>query len=420
MSFSFIHCADLHLDSPFEGIHAAEPCVADVLREATFKAFNNIIDLAIREHVDFIIIAGDVYDGANRSLRAQLQFRDGLCRAIRNGIQCFITHGNHDPLSGWEAGLKMPDGVHRFGGEHVEQAVVKRNNEELAYIYSISYPVRDVRENLVPRFQRRTEAPFAIGVLHCNVGGDPSHDNYAPCTIDDLIKARMDYWALGHIHARKVLSKHEPCIIYPGNTQGRNTRELGARGCYVVRVDTAGRIIPEFVATDVVRWFVKEVDIARLSTLNDLLDELYRIREEIRAQAEGRAAVLRLRLIGRGDLHAELRRIEAERDLMLPLREGEMERLDFVWLESIQMTTRPSIDIAQRRMAEDFVGDFLRAVERLRKQPDMGKIMRELLTNRPEHRIISRQISQLSDTDLLSILEEAEILGLDQLLGEEV
>ena len=415
--FSFVHCSDLHLDSPFEGVHAVAPEIAAVLRDATFKAFNNVIDLAVQQGADFLIVAGDVYDGADRSLRAQLRFRDALQRAVDAGMECFVAHGNHDPLSGWEAGVKMPDGVHRFGGEGVEGVIVRRGSEELAHIYGISYSVREVGENLVKRFHRESNTPFAIGVLHCNVGGDPNHDNYAPCTIDDLVNTGMDYWALGHIHAQKVLRESEPCIVYSGNTQGRTVREAGARGCYLVQVDAAGQVTPQFVPTDVVRWFAEEVDIAELETMDDLLERLESKREDIRARAEGRGAVLRLRLIGRGDLHGKLRRMG---DLALPLREGETERPDdFVWVESVQVATRPTIDIEKRRAIEDFVGDFLRVAEKLRTQQNASETMRELLTNRPEHRVIAEQIEHLRETDLSPILDEAEALGLDQLLREE-
>ncbi|MGE5542038.1 MAG: metallophosphoesterase family protein, partial [Bacillota bacterium] len=172
--FTFVHCADLHLDSPFEGVRSAEPSVASILCDATFRAFGNVIDLAIRERADFLIIAGDVYDGANRSLRAQLRFRDGLRRAVENGVRCFVSHGNHDPLTGWEAGLSLPEGVHRFGGD-VERVTVKRGGSELCRLYGVSYRARNVQENLSRRFKAETEGPFSIGVLHCNVGGNPDH-----------------------------------------------------------------------------------------------------------------------------------------------------------------------------------------------------------------------------------------------------
>lgn len=82
-SFSFIHAADLHLDSPFKGLGQQlqdYPEIVETLREATFTAFNNLINLCLDRSVDFLLVAGDVYDGADRSLRAQLRFRDGLRR----------------------------------------------------------------------------------------------------------------------------------------------------------------------------------------------------------------------------------------------------------------------------------------------------------------------------------------------------
>ncbi|MDP3182881.1 MAG: DNA repair exonuclease [Desulfobaccales bacterium] len=418
VSFTFVHCADLHLDSPFEGLQVVDSRMAATLRDATFKAFDQVIDLAIRERADFLLVAGDVYDGADRSLRAQLKFRDGLRRAVEAGVQCYVAYGNHDPLSGWEAKLEMPPGVHIFGGEEVEQFTVRREGVTLAQVYGISYPVREVRENLVPRFKRQGKGPFAIGILHGNVGGNPNHDNYAPCKVENLVASNMDYWALGHIHAQQIMREHDPCIIYPGNTQGRSVRELGARGCYLVRVDDIGRLTPRFVATDVVRWFLQEVDIADMTTWDDLLNLLSLTKEEVRAAAQGRAAILRLHLTGRGELHAQLRRVDPERDLALPLRESETERPDFVWVESLQNRTRPLIDIAKRRREPDFLGDFLSAAENLRTAENPGATLKEVLSGRPEHRLIAPQIDQLTDADLLTFLTDAETLGLDLLLEE--
>ncbi|KRT66805.1 MAG: phosphoesterase [Candidatus Dadabacteria bacterium CSP1-2] len=417
--FSFVHCADLHLDSPFEGVHSVAPEIAAVLRDATFKAFNNVIDIAIQRSANFLIVAGDVYDGADRSLRAQLQFRDALRRAVDSEMQCFVTYGNHDPLSGWEAGLKVPIGVHYFSGDKVERIAAKRGSEVLAYIYGISYPIPQVKENLASRFRSEPSDPFSIGVLHCNVGGDPNHDNYAPCTIDDLVVCGMNYWALGHIHSRKVLRESDPCVIYPGNTQGRSVRELGERGCYLVRVYPGGHIIPEFISTDLVRWFVEEVDIAELSAIEELLQKLEATREEVRSQAKTHGAVLRLRLTGRGDLHAKLRNVNPDGDLAKPLRESEVARDDFVWVESVQDMTRPAIDVDQRRKVQDFVGDFLRAAENLRMENDTRAALHDLITKRPEHRLIAPQIDQLSDSELLEVVDNAETLGLDQLLRDE-
>jgi DNA repair exonuclease SbcCD nuclease subunit len=418
--FSFVHCADLHLDSPFEGLHRVAPEIHPRLREATFRAWDRVIDLAISQDADFLIVAGDVHDGENRSLQAQLKFRQGLVRAAESGRQCFVAHGNHDPLSGWEARLTMPAAVVRFQGEKVERHAVRRRGETLAEIYGLSYPVREVKTNLAGGFRRQRPGPFAIGVLHANVGGDPHHDNYAPCTLEDLGNSGMDYWALGHIHAQRILRAQAPCVIYPGNTQGRNWREMGPRGCYLVQVDERGGISPQFVATDVVRWFLRELDLGGLETWDALLDSLFDVREEVRAAAAGRGAILRVRLTGRGELHRDLlRRIDPERDLAAPLQAGEANRADFVWVEAVQNRTRPPLDLEQRRGVQDFVGDFLNAAALLREQDQPRARLLEILRQRPEHRVIARQLESLSQEELLEILAAAEALGLDQLLPED-
>ena len=63
-SFSFIHAADIHLDSPLSGLSAYEGAPVELLRNAPRAAFSNLIDEAIRERVDFMVIAGDLYDGS--------------------------------------------------------------------------------------------------------------------------------------------------------------------------------------------------------------------------------------------------------------------------------------------------------------------------------------------------------------------
>jgi DNA repair exonuclease SbcCD nuclease subunit len=400
-------------------VRALDSRIAQVLRDATFRAWERVIDLAIEERADLLLVAGDVYDGADRSLRAQLRFREALRRAAGAGITCLVAHGNHDPLSGWEAQLALPERVHRFGGAAVEQFTVRRDGEVLARVYGISFPVREVKDNLVLGFPRPEAGPFAIGVLHCNVGGNPQYDNYAPCTVQDLLGCRLDYWALGHIHTPQVLRESDPCIAYPGNTQGRSVRELGPRGCYLVRVDPAGRLSREFVAIDVVRWFSRDLDIGGLQTWDEFWSALEQTREEVRASAQGRAAILRLHLSGRGELHSALRRIDPERDLAAALREGEAAREDFVWVEGVHNRTRTPLDLTQRRQVQDFVGDFLTAAENLHTAKDLAAELRQVLNRRPEHKVIARLLEQLTETDLEAVLGDAETLGVDLLLPEE-
>ena len=183
----FVHAADLHLDSPFRGIRNEAPDhVAETLSSATFDAYQNIVNLCLQERVDALLVAGDVYDGADRSLRAQLRFVDGLAQLERVGIRSFICHGNHDPLDGWQARLDLPAGCIRFGSE-VEGFPVFPEEPKRAMVYGVT---REVRANLTPYFDGTgSDHGFMIGLLHANVGGNQDHDSYAPCTVSDLGKA---------------------------------------------------------------------------------------------------------------------------------------------------------------------------------------------------------------------------------------
>ncbi|MFN2484096.1 MAG: exonuclease SbcCD subunit D [Candidatus Limnocylindria bacterium] len=366
--FRFLHTGDLHLDSPFQGIRSRAPeWVAGALRDATVRAWQSIVDLAVAERVDFVVVAGDVFENATRTLRGQVAFVDGLRQLSHAAIPSFVVTGNHDPLSGWEPTIARPDGSHRFGAERVDAIPVVRGGAEIARVYGISYAVRDVRDNLARQFRRESDAPFAIGLLHANVGGQPGHELYAPCSVADLAASGMDYWALGHVHRHAVLQAARPTAVYCGNPQGRDPGESGARGCYVVAVDAAGIVRPEFHAADVVRWLPVEVEIGDLANEDALLAELTRRLDEARAAADGRSLVVRMRLMGRGALHATIGRAGFVDDLRGLVQESMGTTMPFVWIDSIADGTRPEVDLAAiREQASGFLAEFLRETDATR------------------------------------------------------
>jgi DNA repair protein SbcD/Mre11 len=367
MAFRFVHTGDLHLDSPFVGLTTEAPAgVVATLREATLRAWANIVDLALAEHVDLLLVAGDAFEHANRTLRGQLAFRDGLARLAAAGIPSFVVTGNHDPLSGWEPSVAWPELAHRFPAKDVTTRPVLRNGEEIARIHGISYEQRDTTANLARRFHRGADSPFAIGLLHANVGGLEDAANYAPCSLGDLQAAGMDYWALGHIHRHQVVAPDRPTAIYCGNPQGRDPGETDPRGCYLVTVDDAGRVHPEFRAVDVVRWQLLGVSIAELNTEEALVDAVTAAVDEARTAAD-RSIVARVSLIGRGPLHASLTKPGLRDDVRIAAQERLGMAEPFGWIESVRDVTRPAIDLESRRRSEDFVGDLLRRLDATRR-----------------------------------------------------
>ena len=418
-AFTFVHTADLHLDSPFVGLEQIDPEVASVLKDATFRAFDNIIDLCIERHARVRLGAGGVSDSGDRSRIAQLRFRDGLKRLDEEGIESLIVHGNHDPLDGWTASLTWPDRTHIFRGDEVEAVpIVDSAGNLMAHVYGISYPTRDVRTNLAAEFRRTEDGPYAIGLLHCNVGDNTGHEPYAPCSVDDLVRSGLDYWALGHVHTRRTLRSADPLIIYPGNPQGRNPRELGPRGCYVIDVDETGHAQERFVEVDAVRWFEEELSIASLETEDQLIAQVEDICTRIRTQANGRPAVGRVRITGRGPLYRTLVRPGLLAGLVQRLRETEGRDQPFVWIDRIEMQARPEIDAEERLSGQDFVADFLQVVESYRGDTDRLESLRPHLDPLIQSQRAGRLIEEPSVADLAAYLEQAQDICLDYLTDE--
>ncbi|MGH2511255.1 MAG: metallophosphoesterase family protein [Candidatus Limnocylindrales bacterium] len=419
MGLSFVHTGDLHLDSPFQGIAQAAPeGIVSALRDATLRSWERIVGLAIDERVDAVLVAGDVFENANRTLRAQVAVRDGLVRLAHAGIPSFVVTGNHDPLSGWEASIAWPELAWRFGPGEVTSRPIIRDGLEIARVHGISYRVRDVTSNLAALFRRDAHEPFAIGLLHANVGGIEGHANYAPCSLSDLIASGMDYWALGHIHRHGVLRSASPTVVYCGNPQGRDPGETEPRGCYLVQVDGAGMVHPEFRPMDVVRWQRLTVPIDGISTMDGLIGAVGGAIETA-ADAAARSIVAIVTLTGRGPQHAVLQRTGVLVDLHGVIRDRFGVGEPFAWLESIRDATRPSIDLDARRAAGDLLGESLREFGRSRmalregQQADLDDLLGDLYDHARARRVLRG--ARPDAGGLLAMLDAAESLLVDQL-----
>ncbi|MGG1519685.1 DNA repair exonuclease [Paenibacillus oryzisoli] len=366
----FLHAADLHLDSPFKGMSALPERIRERVRESTFDTLGELVRLAIRERVDFVLIAGDVYDVADRSLRAQIRFQQAVEQLSSEGIPTYLIHGNHDPQDGRAAQLDWPADVHFFACDRVETVqVIKEDRGIIAEVHGISYGTAAVTDNLAQRFAKGSEPVYQIGLLHTNVDGDANHDNYAPCTKQDLLRAGMDYWALGHVHTRQIIQAQGPVIVYPGNLQGRSIREQGPRGAYVVDVHEDGRADLSFQALDAVRWYEETLDTTAITTEQGLKDALGDLLDRVRGTADGRAAIVRVVLAGRSALHRLLRQGQgrALQELVDELREEEAEQSRFVWIESVVDRTASELDLAALAGENSFLGDLLRYADGLQQ-----------------------------------------------------
>lgn len=335
LSFSFIHAADIHLDSPLTGLEQYEGAPVDQIRSATRDAFRKLVETAIERKVAFIIIAGDLYDGDWKDYNTGLFFVSQMVRLQKENINVYLIRGNHDAASLITKELKLPDNVIEFSIRQAETYVL----DELGVaIHGQGFASRAVEENLVKNYPRRKDGYLNIGILHTSATGREGHENYAPCSIDDMKEKGYDYWALGHIHLRELLHEKDPVILFSGNIQGRHIKETGDKGCTLVTVKDGAIDSLTHLSLDVLRWELCEID---ASGLEDIEELMYEVRESLAKkyqEVDGRLLAVRIRIHGATKIHQEL--IVSKDHIVNNIRSISLEvgRGD-IWVEKVKIAT---------------------------------------------------------------------------------
>ncbi len=363
MSFSFLHTADIHLDSPLKGLEAHEDAPVDEIRGATRRAFDNLIDLAIEEAVDFVLIAGDLYDGDWKDYNTGLFFAGRMGRLDKAGIRVFVASGNHDAASRSTRALPLPDNVTLFPHKKPTSVAL----EELGVIiHGQSYSSRAVIENLAAQYPQHGSGYFNIGLLHTSLTGREGHEDYAPCTPDDLKSKGYDYWALGHVHKREIVSE-EPWILFPGNIQGRHIKETGSKGATLVTVEDGRVVEVKERELDVLRWAICQVDLSECETTDSVYDAVKQAFEQERAKADGKTLALRLVLTGRCSVHAQL--FDRAAQWVEEFR-GIAAGLGDIWLEKVKFRTNRKVSLEEIIGEDTPVAGLVQSIQRLELDGD--------------------------------------------------
>ena len=340
-----------------------------------------LVGLAIEEQVDFLIFAGDLYDGDWRDYNTGLFFAKQMGRLKKKGIPVYLLHGNHDAESQITRRLELPDNVHVFGTRKPETFVL---DELKVALHGQSFRQRDITENLVPDYPAPVSGAFNIGVLHTGLGGMGGHENYAPCAMEDLINKGYNYWALGHVHKASVLHK-KPHVVFPGNLQGRHARETGAKGASLVTVEDGDIVELTTVPCDVVRWAVLPVSLADAERFGDVIDRIHDAVEAAVTEADGRLLACRIVLQGRTAVHEQL--IASEIRMLAEARAGALGLGDEVaWVEKVVINTQPEVDAETLAEREDAIGELQRLLQEAtgddallaQIEDDISKLVRQL------------------------------------------
>jgi len=349
----FIHTADIHLDSPLHGLTAYPDAPVELLRSATRDAFSSLIDIAIEERVDFVIIAGDLYDGTWRDHNTGIFFCKEMGRLKRADIPTFLLYGNHDAESEMTKKLQLPDNVHCFSAREAQTFTL---DDLKVALHGRSFKEKETTENLVTTYPRPIEGFFNIGVLHTALEGNSMHASYAPCSVAELHSKGYHYWALGHVHDYSIW-RGDSTIVFPGNLQGRNIRETGRRGAVLVSVEDGFSVTITRLYVDVLQWHVLNVDVSDCAGLLDVVRKIGNALNIFVTENNRVPCAIRVVIMGRSMAHGELFGLESQ------LR---MEVLSYVaaignehlWVEKVKIETEPLIDNAQIESRMDAIADM--------------------------------------------------------------
>ena len=332
----FLHCADIHIDSPLRGLSRGEGVPAEEIRLAARAAFDNLVALAIDEGVAAVIIAGDLYDGDRDDYDTAIYLQRQFARLRDERIPVVIAYGNHDAASEITRRLRPPDNVTVLS--HRSPETILLEDAGMA-VHGQSYGKRAVTDDLSIAYPDPVPGYLDVGVLHTCLDGRPGHEPYAPCRLDWLLNRGYAYWALGHVHARYEVERDGVWVVFPGNVQGRHARETGAKGATLVEYDGDRVTSVESRELDTVRWLHCEVDVSDAVSADDVQSAAVSAVDELTADDPGRLFALRLELSGATSAADELLRDRETWEAQL--RADLAGARGRVWLEKVKLAVTP-------------------------------------------------------------------------------
>jgi len=363
LAFRFVHAADIHLDSPLRSLALRDPELAELIGTATRRALERIVDLCLAEQVDALLLAGDLYDGDQTSMKTARFLAEQMRRLDEAGIDVFLVRGNHDALSRITKELVLPERVKLFGGRAEAIPVARPGAAFDVVIHGLSFAQPHAPESLLPKYRPPLDGAVNIGLLHTSLGGAPGHDLYAPCSLADLAASGMRYWALGHIHARTVV-EGATTIVMPGMPQGRDINEAGPKSVSLVTIADDRSITVEERLIALAQFERVEVDATGLNDWEGLVAALSGALEQARAKAVSAHLVARVRIVGTSPLAWRMRR---DRDLLKTQADERASLLGGSRVESLELASTAPLagaapDAPEAPLAGDPVGELRRLI----------------------------------------------------------
>lgn len=408
-----VHAADLHIDSPLLGLRRYEGAPVGAIRGSTRRALDALVQLCLDREAALLLLAGDLFDGDWRDYSTGLFFAAQMSRLRQAGVRVAWVRGNHDAASRIRKHLRLPRNVVELSTRRPETHVF----DDLGVaVHGQGFARHQVTEDLAATYPARVAGAFNVGLLHTCATGRPGHAPYAPTRLQVLADKGYDYWALGHVHTREVLSE-EPWVVFPGNLQGRHARETGPKGATLIEVRDGRVVDVAHHSLDVVRWARCTVDVGEAADAHDAVDLVRAALAVASAEAGGRVLAARLVMDGITPAHEALAatperwvaEVRAAANDVVP---------DGLWVERVELNTRPEVDAGALADRDDAMGQLVRSLREL--QGDEAELaalfgsLDELVSKLPEETLLGPDGLRLGEParqrELLARVESA-LLG---------
>ena len=362
-----VHAADIHLDTPFRRHDAA---LRQRLQQAGRRAFGALVDLTLEERADVLVVAGDLFDNEWLTIATERMLTRELRRLTDAGVTVVYATGNHDPgrINYRAAHIDWPSTNFQLHSSRSPRRIpIHRGGERIGWVVAAGHQTTHESTNLAATFPPAPGPQPAVALLHADVGGaqgapeDEAGNVYAPAALSDLDPG-YDYWALGHVHKRQRLREDSPAW-YPGNLQGRDFGETGAKGALVVDLNPPEPPRVRFQPLASVRW--ERLTVSGLNEANAIGDVHTAVRAKFDGLREADDAlvgyqewILRVELSGPCPL-ATLLRQEEERDGLAEYLGDSLGALD---VEVRDVGLSPPIDLSRHVGQRHVLGEALELI----------------------------------------------------------
>jgi len=311
------------------------------------RVWDDIVEHAIQQRVDALLLIGDIVDEANRFYEALGPLKRGVERLIAARITTFAVAGNHDHEV-------LPPLVDTLASDHFrvlgrggiwESRDLSVEGKVPVRLVGWSFPTRHVTTSPLVGFPALGEGPPTLALLHADL--DVAGSLYAPVARRELLAQPVDAWLLGHQHGRQDEVQGGQRILYPGSPQPLRPPETGARGPTLLTVDHTGHITTELVPLATIRYESLHVDVSAADALPDVHRIIgVTITDRLRSLGEDqpglRHVAFRLQLEGRTSLQREIAAAAESIEKALDVPEGGIE----AGVERVVVKTRPRRDLA--------------------------------------------------------------------------